>query len=77
MQFTRRKFIWFALVAAVGGVLFVLPSNTNYPPFSPNMRKGELFLIQAKALHPTQLMIGFREVENKAKALNCKTPTRS
>lgn len=70
MQFTRRKFIWFALVAAVGGVLFVLPSNTNYPPFSPNMRKGELFLIPANALHPTQLMIGFREVENKVLAFN-------
>ena len=57
----------------MGGVLFVLPSNTNYPPFSPNMRKGELFLIPANALHPTQRMIGFREVENKVKAFNQKS----
>ena len=43
---------------AVTGMWFVLTTKSNYLPFAPNMRKGDLFLISAEALHPTQQMVG-------------------
>ena len=73
MTFLRRKLLWLGLAVAVGGVWFVLQAKTDYPPFDPNMRKGELFLIPAQALHPTQSMIGFREVKDRTEAFNRKS----
>ena len=73
MTFFRRKLVWLGLAVAVGGVWFVLQAKTDYPPFDPNMRKGELFLIPAQALHPTQSMIGFREVKDRTEAFNRKS----
>jgi hypothetical protein len=70
MKFTRLKLIWLGLAVAVVGMWFVLTAKTDYPPFAPNMRKGELFVIRAQALHPTQQMVGFREVKSKSEALN-------
>lgn len=70
MKFTRRKLIWLGLALAVAGMWFVLTTKSNYLPFAPNMRKGDLFLISAEALHPTQQMVGFREVKKKSEALN-------
>ena len=70
MKFTRRKLIWLGLALAVGGMLFVLTAKNNYLPFAPNMRKGDLFLISAEALHPTQQMVGFREVKKKSEVFN-------
>jgi len=83
VQFTRSKYAWLAFVIGVTGVVIVmvmpgglqyfLPAKDDYPPYSPTMRKGEVFVIPANALHPTQAVVGMREVQKIIASFNNKS----
>ena len=83
MQFTPRKYAWLAFVIGVigvaigmvmsGGLQYFLPAKDDYPPYSPTMRKGDVFLISADALHPTQPVVGMREVQKIIASFNHKS----
>ena len=61
------------VMVMAGGLQYFLPAKDDYPPYSPTMRKGEVFVIPANALHPTQAVVGMREVQKIIASFNNKS----
>jgi len=51
---------------------FATSLEETYVPFRPDLPAGAAYTIDARALHPTQFALGFREVRHKAKAISQK-----
>lgn len=70
-----KKFLSFILAAATLAFVplaFATSLEETYPPFRADMAAGAAYTIDARALHPTQFALGFREVRHKAKAISQK-----
>lgn len=66
------------MLLAAAGLLLVRPAlaaePADYVPFRPDLPAGAACRIDAAQLHPTQLSLGWREVADKRKAFDAKSP---
>lgn len=69
---SRRCFLTVFLFAGLAACSSWAAADTAYVPFRADLPAGAGYRIDARALHPTQFSVGFREVVAKARVIDAK-----